>query len=101
MSAVTTRHVCMMEEVKKEERCEMNSHADTWYVGENSRVMYVTGRTVTFTPFLSFLGEVEFVSIVQAAIAFDYPHRSRTVILIVNQTLYLPNISRNLICPNQ
>ena len=68
-------------------KCELDTHADTWCVGEHSLVLYDTGRTVTVSPFLESYGEVEKVSIVQAAIAYDDSHYSRTVILIINQAL--------------
>ena len=91
----------MIEADKELDRCELDTHADTWCVGEHALVLYDTGRSVTVTPFLASLGEVQSVSIVQAALAFDAPVRRQTIILIVNQALYFPSMPRNLVCPNQ
>ena len=91
----------MSESILDAGKCELDTHADTWCVGEHSLVLYDTGRTVTVSPFLESLGEVEKVSIVQAAIAYDDPNYSRTVVLIINQALHFPNMHRNLACPNQ
>ena len=82
-------------------QCELDTHADTWCVEQHARILHNTGRTVSVSPFLSTLGKVDSVEIVQAAIAYDDPEYSRTIILIVNHVLYFPTLTKNLVCPNQ
>jgi hypothetical protein len=56
-----------------------------------------TNRTADVSPFLPALGtEVQIIT----DIAYDHPD-GETVILIVNQALYIPALDDNLICDNQ
>ena len=59
-------------------RVELDTHADTWCVGKECKVLYETGKTVNVSGFLESLGEVSQVKIVQAALAYvACPHLRR------------------------
>jgi hypothetical protein len=47
------------------------------------------------------LGKLREVPIVSAALAYDCPTTLQTYILIFHQSLYIPDITSHLICPNQ
>ena len=82
-------------------RVELDTHADTWCVGADCRVLFETGKTVNVSGFLESLGEVNQVKIVHAAVAYDCPSTFKTVVLIINQALHFPDLKHTLACPNQ
>jgi hypothetical protein len=81
-------------------RTDLDSHADTTVLGMHCLVVYKTNRTADVSPFLPELGKAEKVPIIQGAIAYDNPD-GETIILIVNQALYIPALRDNLLCDNQ
>jgi hypothetical protein len=58
------------------------------------------GKTVEVTGFDPTIGSMS-LRIINAAIAFDSPENGETIILIVNQAIYNPNVQHNLLCPLQ
>jgi hypothetical protein len=83
-----------------ESRTDLDSHADTTVLGKHCLVVCKTNRTANVSPFLPELGTAEKVEIITGAIAYDHPE-GETIILIVNQELYIPALCDNLICDNQ
>ena len=83
-----------------ESRTDLDSHADTTVLGKHCTIIYTTNRTADVSPFLPELGTAEKVPIVCGAIAYDHPD-GETIILVVNQALYIPTLRDNLLCDNQ
>jgi hypothetical protein len=78
----------------------LDSHADTTVLGKHCLVVYETGRTADVSPFLPELGTAEKVQIITGTVTYDHPD-SETIILIINQVLYIPALRDNLVCDNQ
>jgi hypothetical protein len=58
------------------------------------------GKTVTVTGFDPTITSKR-LRIISAAIAYDMPDSGETIILLVNQAIYNPNVQHNLLCPLQ
>ena len=81
-------------------RTDLDSHANTSCVGSNAYIFAFTGQYVKALGFLSTLGSVNKVPIVHAAVAYDTKD-GRTVILVIHQALYFPDLQHNLLYLNQ
>jgi hypothetical protein len=79
---------------------DLDSHADTCCLG--SEVMEITDyqKTVTVTGFDPTIASMS-LRIISAALAYDSPESGETVILLVHQAIYNPNVQYNLLCPLQ
>ena len=69
-------------------------------LGKHCMVVFDTNRTADISPFLPELGTAEKVRIITGAITYDHPD-GETIILILNQALYIPALRDNLLCDNQ
>lgn len=103
MSNVTTvrpRHVSQAESDRRATdhyQAELDSHADTCCIGNQSFIVQETGQTISVSPFVSSLGAVDDVPIVTAALAYDDPYQYHTCILFFHQALYFKDMQRHLI----
>jgi hypothetical protein len=80
---------------------DLDSHADTCCAGATATVIEYTGKSCNVSPISSVYDSIMEAPIVKAATAFDYPISSETLILIMNQALYLGNqLENSLLCPN-
>jgi hypothetical protein len=82
-------------------RAELDSHADTTCIGNQSMIIGTTYKTVRVTPFLESLGSVHRVPVVNAALAYDDPRSGETMILIFHQVLYFKEMFHHLLSPMQ
>ena len=82
-------------------RCELDSHADTCAFGKNAFVVSETTQSVSVAGFHPDMKEIQNVRIVTAAVAYDCPLSYTTFILFFPQSLFLPRMEHNLICPDQ
>ena len=78
-------------------RTELDSHADSSVVGKGALIFHHTGETVNVIPFTDGLGTCSDVPIVTAAAAYDSPITGETTILLIHNTLYIANMTQNLI----
>lgn len=67
---------------------ELSSHADTCGVNDVAYFMEYTGKVVQVSGFAKNLQILNDISIVIAAVAYDYHHIGETTIIIINQALY-------------
>jgi hypothetical protein len=82
--------------------CELDSHADTCVAGPNCRVLEYTNDTVNVNGFSRAQGTLTDIPIVKAATAYDDPTDGTTYILILNQAVFLGDLTDvTLLCPNQ
>jgi hypothetical protein len=81
-----------------ESRTDLDLHADTTVLGKHCMIVYDTNRTADVSPFLPELGTAEKVRII---IAYDDHPDGETIILIINQALYIPALQDNLVCDIQ
>jgi hypothetical protein len=82
-----------------ESRTDLNSYADTTVLGKHCMIVYNTNCTADVSPFLPELGTAEKIRIITGASTYDHPN-GETIILIVNQALYIPALHDNLVCDN-
>ena len=101
VNALTT--VATVDVGALEGQSELDSHADTCIVGSSSLVFHDYGRRVNIQGYDPNLGIQRDLPIVSAALAYDSVTEAghETVLLIVNQAIYLPQLKHNLLCPNQ
>ena len=80
---------------------ELDSHADTCVVGNNALVFQDFGRPVDVIGYDKELGVAENCRTVGAAVAYDDPGTGQTIILVINQATYMPQLETNLLNPMQ
>ena len=82
-------------------RCELDSHADTCLAGSNFIAYEYTDQSVSIQGFDDNSKPVKNVPINTCMTAMKLPD-SETIILVLNQALYLENRQKHsLLCPNQ
>jgi hypothetical protein len=83
-------------------RIEDDTHADTWCLGANFRVLCDTGQSCDVCPFLDSYGTVENVQIASGATAWTDQDTGITHILVVHQGLWFgTKMPHSLMNPNQ
>ena len=82
-------------------KTELDSHADNTVFGDGCFVENDTGQRATVDPFLSTLGSAQDIQVITAAVAYDDPQTWTTFIQHFHNSLYIPEMDRNLICPAQ
>ena len=79
---------------------ELDSHADTCVVGKNALVIYDFERAVNVTGFDKRVVTVQ-AKTVSAVVAYDDPLSGNTILLLLHQAIYIPELESNLLCPMQ
>ena len=85
----------------REVQSELDSHADTCVVGKHALVFQDFDRPVDVIGYDTQLGVTKNCRTVGAAVAYSDPGTGQTVILIINQATYIPNLDVNLLNPMQ
>ena len=80
-------------------RTELDSHADSPVVEKGALILHHTGETVNVIPFTDGLGTCSDVPIVTAAVAYDSLTTGEITILLIQNALYIANMTQNLIPP--
>ena len=86
-------------EFVQDPKSELDSHANMVVLGRNCFIFEWSGQTCNIMPFTKTLGTVQYVPIVDAAIAYDCPYQFETYILLIWIVLYLPTLENNFIPP--
>jgi hypothetical protein len=79
----------------------LDTHADTCAFGKNAFIVSETSLAVSVSGFHPDMKEIQNVKIVTAAVAYDCPLSFTTFVLFFPQSLFLPRMHHNLICPDQ
>ena len=79
---------------------ELDTHADTFVAGRNCTVLAYTERVCDVMPYSDTYDAREGVPIVQAATGYTMTNGER-VILVINEALWMPDMSHSLCNPNQ
>ena len=82
-------------------RMELDSHADTIVAGANCVVLAYTGRECDVSPYDDKYEPVSGVPIVNAATAWQSPITGQVYILILNESLWMPQLPNTLVNQNQ
>ena len=99
-STQTLENTCPREPVTG--KIELDSHADTCVLGRNFVVLQYTGRECDVVPFTDQYSAMAGVPIVTGATAFTDLDSGETIILVINEGLYMPNAMQDsLLNPNQ
>jgi hypothetical protein len=69
-------------------RVELDSNADTYFVGGGVMVVSKTDCQISVTPFIKSFGTLQKVPIITAAIAYDDPKAGKVFTLIIHQALF-------------
>ena len=83
------------------DRAEIDSNADTCCFGNGAYIVNDTGHSVSVDGFINSLGSLQGIPIVTAAVAYDDPSTFQTCIPLYPESLYMENLTRHLLCPNQ
>jgi hypothetical protein len=81
---------------------ELDSHADTIVCGSNCAIISYTGKECDVAPYTDAYESIKSVPIVQAGTAWDNPETGETVILILNEAIWMADkLEHTLVNPNQ
>jgi hypothetical protein len=81
---------------------DLDSHADPCTLGANFKVISYTEKECNVTPYHPDYPSIDGIPVVQAATAYTHPETGETVILVVNQGLYMGDmLNSSLLTPNQ
>jgi len=81
---------------------ELDSHADTAYIGADCRIIAYTEQVCQVTPFHPEYEPIKDVPIVQAATDYTNAETGNTFILIINETLHMgESLKSSYLNPNQ
>jgi hypothetical protein len=69
--------------------------------GKGAFIVDETGDTISVNPFMESLGSIKDVKVITAAVAYDDPEAWHTYILFYHQALYIKDLKRHLLNPNQ
>jgi len=70
-------------------RTELGSHANMAIIGRHSVIFDDTGQRCTVNAFSKSVGKLEKVPIVDTEIAYECPHKAKTIILLLRNALYI------------
>ena len=85
-------------EADGESRTEVDSHANMPVVGRDALVVEQSGKTVEVSPFTPDYKPIK-VAVVNALIQYDSPLDGREYMLVIQNALWVPSMSNNLIPP--
>ena len=82
-------------------RTELDSHANMIVVGADVEIEIFddTRKTCTVKSFSESAGRLENIRIVDAVMAYDCPYRAKTHLLLMRNTLHVPELLVNLLPP--
>ena len=80
---------------------ELESHADTCVVGKHGHIVAQFDRTVNVTGYDHKLDTMKNVHIFTAALAYDDHTSGEVIILNVHQSVHIPSMENDLLCPMQ
>ena len=81
-----------------ESRTELDSHANMPVVGREALIVEQSGKTVEVSPFTPDYKPIK-VEVVNAMVQYDSPLDGREYMLVIQNTLWVPSMSNNLIPP--
>lgn len=86
----------------QETRTELDSHADTCVVGNDTALLiFDYERPVRVFGYNEDVGEKAHCKTVSAVVAYDHPTSGRTYMLIINQAILIPSMKVNLLSSMQ
>ena len=80
-------------------RIELDSHAMSPVVGYNAYVYRDTGQTIDVAPFVSTLGKLNKIPIVDAMVHYQCPFTHKDYILLIHNALYVAELQHSLVPP--
>ena len=78
---------------------DLDSHAYTCVVGKHALIVHLLEKKVNVTGFDPAQGKVKDLDLVSAALAYDCPTTGEVSILMVHQSVHVPTMENNLLCP--
>ena len=85
IAALESRRIGLARSSARQERLELDSHADTCVAGSNCLKISSSGRSVSVAGFISELDTLSAIEIATAATAYTCTNTGRTIILIINE----------------
>ena len=80
-------------------KTRLDSHAVSCVVGYNCHIHSDSGKRINISAFTSAVGKLKDIPIVDAMILYECPYTSRSIILVINNALYVKQNEDNLITP--
>ncbi len=102
MNRIVAKATSHQRDVEVGKFLDLDSHADTSVIGANCRIISFTNKSCQVATYHPDYPAMNDVPIVQAGAAYDDPDTGETIILVINQGLYLgDSLPNSLINPNQ
>jgi hypothetical protein len=95
------RRLGLLEVNVQESHTDLDSHADQCAVGSNALIVHDYDKPINVSGYNPNGPVAENMKTVSAALAYDDPVSSETVILLVHQAIYIPSINHNLLSTMQ
>lgn len=89
--------LCSVDVSVSESRTDLDSHADQCAVGRNALFVHDYERPINVSGYNPSGPVASNLRTVSAALAYDDAMSGQTVILIVNQAIYIPDLNHNLL----
>ena len=80
-------------------KTRLDSHAVSCVVGYNSHIHQDSGKRINISAFTAAVGKLKDIPIVDAMILYECPYTSKSIILVINNALYVKENRDNLITP--
>ena len=103
-SAIRTTRLGDLTATTSQTEChsELDNHSDTCVVGTKTALLiHDYDRPVKVHRYDEGVGEIEACRTVSTVIAYDHPESGETYMLVLHQTIIIPQMENNLLCPLQ
>ncbi len=80
---------------------DLDSHADPCVVGEHVLIDHALDKKVNVTGFDPYQGKAKDLDLVSAALAYDCPTTGKVNMLMAHQSVHVPTMENDLLCPMQ
>ena len=101
-SDISINPVLTADEMKLGTRLGVDSHADTSCINKHAYIeSIIEGMTVDAIPFDDAIGKMTNLPIVNGIYAYDDESTFRTILLRINNAIYIKDMKHALLCPNQ
>ncbi len=80
-------------------KVELDSHADSPVIGNNTHILEYTGKKVSVVGFTNALGKSLLVDVVHAAVVYDCDTTGQSFLIVIHNAIYVKSMDVCLINP--
>ena len=97
MEGIVARYSQVSSVELNETTTDIDSHADSPIVGDNTSILFYTNKTVRVSGFTKALGDINKVPVVVAAVAYTDTVTEVTYLLVISNVIYMKGMDGTLI----